>query len=75
VEALLLSSLGGLIGLGIGQLGSWGIRAAFPQMEAYPPNWAIFASMLVAIVTGALFSLLPARTAARLDPVMALSRH
>ena len=75
VEALLLSCLGGVIGLAVGQLGSWGIRAAFPQMEAYPPNWAIFASLFVAIVTGALFSLLPARKAARLDPVTSLSRH
>jgi len=75
IEALLLSCLGGVIGLVAGQLGSWGIRAAFPQMQAYPPTWAIYASMLVAIVTGALFSLLPARKAAQLDPVMALSRH
>jgi len=75
VEALLLSILGGAVGLVVGEVGSWGIRAAFPQIEAYPPNWAIFASLLVAIVTGALFSLLPARKAARLDPVMALSRH
>lgn len=75
IEALLLSSLGGLIGLVIGQLGSWGIRLAFPQIAAYPPDWAVFASLLVAIVTGALFSLLPARKAAKLDPVLALSRR
>ncbi|MBI1423396.1 MAG: FtsX-like permease family protein [Gammaproteobacteria bacterium] len=75
VEALLLSLLGGVVGLVIGELGAWGIRAAFPQMQAYPPDWAIFASMIVAIVTGAVFSLLPARKAARLDPVLALSRR
>ena len=75
IEALLLSTLGGIIGLAVGQLGAWALRVALPQMEAYPPNWAMFASMLVAIVTGALFSLLPARKAARLDPVMALSRR
>jgi putative ABC transport system permease protein len=75
VEALLLSVLGGVIGLIIGQLGAWALRAALPQLEAYPPDWAVFASMLVAVVTGALFSLLPARKAARLDPVLALSRR
>lgn len=75
VEALLLSVFGGVIGLAIGQLGSWGIRAAFPQLLAYPPGWAVLASLLVAIVTGALFSLLPARKAARLDPVLALARR
>lgn len=75
IEALLLSSLGGMIGLGVGQLGSWGIRAALPQLEAYPPDWAMVASLLVAIFTGILFSLLPAHKASRLDPVLALSKR
>lgn len=75
VEALLLSAFGGTIGLIIGQLGSWGIRAALPDLEAYPPDWATITSFMVAIITGALFSLLPARKASRLDPVLALSRR
>jgi putative ABC transport system permease protein len=75
VEALLLSVIGGLIGLGVGHLGSWAIRIAFPQLQAYPPDWAMIASVLVAIATGTLFSLLPARQAARLDPVLALARR
>jgi putative ABC transport system permease protein len=75
IEALLLSSIGGVIGLAIGQLGSWGIRLAFPILQAYPPNWAMITSVLVAISTGVVFSLLPARQAARLDPVLALSKH
>ena len=74
-EALLLSAIGGLIGLAIGQLGSWGIREALPDLEAYPPVWAGITSFMVAVTTGAVFSLLPARTASKLDPVMALSRH
>ena len=75
IEALLLSIVGGLLGLGIGQLGSWGLRAAIPDLQAYPPNWAMFASVMVAVVTGVLFSLLPASKASKLDPVTALSRH
>lgn len=75
MEALLLSLLGGAIGLGIGQLGSWAIRVAFPALQAYPPMWATLASLAVAIITGTLFSLLPARKAAKLDPVLALSRR
>jgi putative ABC transport system permease protein len=74
-EALLLSAMGGIIGLLIGQAGSWGIREALPDLEAYPPMWATLASFLVAIITGAVFSLLPARRAAKLDAVMALSRR
>jgi putative ABC transport system permease protein len=51
------------------------IRHAFLDLPAYAPNWAVATALLVALVTGALFSLMPARRAARLDPVMALSRR
>lgn len=75
IEAILLSSLGALAGLIIGHIGSWAIRYAFPVLPAYPPTWATLASMIVALVTGVLFSLLPARKAAQLDPVVALATH
>jgi putative ABC transport system permease protein len=72
-EALLLSALGATLGLIIGQLGSLVIRHVFPIFPAYAPLWAIATAMLVALVTGLLFSILPARRAARLDPVLALA--
>lgn len=75
IEAILLSSLGAALGLVIGHLGSWAIRYAFPILPAYPPTWATFTSILVALTTGVLFSLLPAKKAAQLDPVIALSSH
>ena len=75
IEAILLSSLGALIGLILGQLGCWGIRSAFPDLPAYPPAWATLASILIALITGVLFSLLPAKKAAQLDPVVALSNR
>lgn len=74
-EALLLSALGAGFGLAAGELGSLLIRHAFPVLPAYAPLWSVSASLLVALATGVLFSLLPARRAARLDPVLALSRH
>lgn len=73
IEAVLLSSLGVVIGLIIGHIGSWVIRYAFPVLPAYPPTWATFASIFVALATGILFSLLPAKKAAKLDPVVALA--
>lgn len=75
IEAILLSSLGTLIGLILGQLGCWGIRSAFPALPAYPPTWATLAAIVVALVTSILFSLLPAKQAAKLDAVEALSRR
>ncbi len=75
IEAVLLSSLGALTGLIIGHIGSWVIRYAFPVLPAYPPAWATLASIFVALITGILFSLLPAKKAAQLDPVVALASH
>ncbi len=75
IEAILLSSLGALAGLLIGHAGSWAIRYAFPVLPAYPPTWATLASIIVALVTGVLFSLLPAKKAAHMDPVVALASH
>lgn len=75
VEAILLSLLGAAIGMIIGHTGSWAIRYAFPILPAYPPLWASVTSLMVALITGILFSLLPAKKAAQLDPVAALSRR
>ncbi len=72
-EAFLLSLLGALAGFLLGQLGSWSIRYAFPELPAYAPAWAIVVALAVAVITGLLFSLMPARRAAGLDPVLALS--
>ena len=74
-EALLLSLLGAVCGFIIGGLGSWAISSAIDDLHAYPPLWALIASLGVALVTGLTFSLIPARKAARLDAVVALQGH
>lgn len=74
-EAVMLSALGATLGLALGQLGSLLIRKAFPILPAYAPGWALVTAVSVALITGLLFSLLPARQAARLDPVQALLKH
>jgi putative ABC transport system permease protein len=61
-EALLLSAIGGALGLALGFAGAWGIAQFYPQLKT-------------TLVTGFVFSLLPARRAARLDPIRALSGH
>ncbi|UCE90574.1 MAG: ABC transporter permease [Pseudomonadota bacterium] len=74
-EAILLSSAGALAGMALGQLGSWLVRHFYPEVPAYAPGWAVLAALGIAIITGGVFSILPARRAARLDPVQALSRR
>jgi len=75
MEAAVLSLIGAIIGLVIGETGSWFIGYLYPALPVGPPVWAIVAAVSVAIITGLLFGTLPARHAARLDPVQALSRR
>jgi len=74
MEAAALSLIGACIGLIIGEAGSWFIGYLYPALPVGPPVWAVIAAVSVAILTGLLFGTLPARRAARLDPVVALSR-
>lgn len=74
-EAILLSILGAVCGLLLGNLVNFLIRNAFPDFPVFAPLWASIAAISVALFTGVIFSLLPARRAARLDPVLALSGH
>ncbi|WP_265944571.1 ABC transporter permease [Dechloromonas sp. A34] len=74
-EAAMLSTVGAIVGYLLGQLGAFGLRQAFPVFPAYPPDWAVIAGLSTALVTGLLFGVMPARRAARLDPVQALMKH
>lgn len=74
-EAAMLSALGALLGYLLGQLGAFALRQFFPVFPAYPPDWAVIAGLGTALTTGLLFGVMPARRAARLDPVQALMKH
>jgi putative ABC transport system permease protein len=75
VEAALLSTVGGLVGLAIAFAGTGAVRGLFPGFPVEPPAWAIVAALLVSVSVGLLFGAAPARRAARLDPVVALARR
>lgn len=75
VEAAMLSTFGALAGYLLGQIGAAIIRQTFPVFPAYPPDWAVIAGLGTALSTGLLFGVMPARRAARLDPVQALMKH
>ncbi len=75
VEALLLSAAGGLLGYGIGHAGAALIRYLYPAYPAFAPDWAVLAGLGTSVVTGLVFGVLPARRAARMDPVLALGKR
>lgn len=74
-EAAMLSLAGAVVGYGLGQAGSAIIRQLYPAFPAWPPAWAVIAGLATALVTGLLFGVMPARRAARMDPVQALSKR
>ncbi len=73
VEAVLLSAGGGVVGLLIGYAGAGTLSHLFPDLPAAPPAWAVAAAIGVSVGAGVIFGVLPARRAARLDPVTALA--
>jgi len=72
-EAVYLSFLGALLGLILGNVGSTLMTLVFPFLDFTAPTWAMAAAVGIAVASGLLFSILPARRAARLDPVLALA--
>lgn len=74
-EALLLSLIGACLGLAVGGGGVWLIGLVFPNFPLAIPLWSLLAAVGVAMITGLVFGVLPAMRAARLDPVISLSRR
>jgi putative ABC transport system permease protein len=74
-EAAMLSLAGALLGVILGRSALAILQAVYPDFPFHLPGWALFAALLVAVVTGLVFGVMPARKAARLDPVEALGKR
>ncbi len=71
-EAVVLTGVGGLLGMLLGWLISVGTGFAFPSLPTSVPLWAAGLGVAVSVGVGLFFGIWPASKAARLDPVAAL---
>ena len=72
-EAVLLSMLGGLLGLALGMGAAQALRLYVPALPVHTPPEYVVLAMGVSLLVGIMSGLLPARRAAALDPVEALA--
>jgi putative ABC transport system permease protein len=74
-EAVILAGLGAFAGTALGYIAIGVMNGLYPNLDFSPPVWALAGSFLVALGCGLVFGILPARRAARLDPIAALAGH
>ena len=72
IEAIVLSTIGGLLGV----LAGWGLAALVSTATPLPAKitlWSVVLAMVLGAGAGTIFGVYPARRAARLDPIVALN--
>jgi putative ABC transport system permease protein len=74
-ESAVLSLIGSFLGVLLALVGTWASLRFYPNFPVTIPWWVLTAATGVGMLTGLLFGVLPARRAAGLEPVEALSRR
>ncbi len=75
MEALLLSLVGAAFGVLLAYAAIMVFNTLVPGFPVAAPSWAVLAAVSIAVVTGLVFGVMPARRASGLDPVLALARR
>jgi len=70
-EAILVSGLGGIVGIGLGVAIAYGSATIF-QFPFLISIWAVLAGFGLSMIVGLVAGVIPARSAAKLDPIQAL---
>ncbi len=71
IESIVLSGLGGVIGVGIGVAGSW-LLGEYSSLTVSIAWDMVFISFIFSLLIGVIFGMMPANKAARLHPIHAL---
>jgi putative ABC transport system permease protein len=74
LEAIVLSSMGGIIGILAGGLIAFTVRALVPSIPAFVSIFWVLAGFIISVSVGLFFGYYPANRAANLDPITCL-RH
>jgi putative ABC transport system permease protein len=72
VEAVTLSTIGGVVGVVLGLLVSATVKATLPALPTAIPLWSPLVGLLVSTGVGVFFGAYPAVKASRLDPIQSL---
>jgi putative ABC transport system permease protein len=71
LESIVLTAVGGIIGILLGSGISWIIHAA-SKLPTYVSVWSVILGLVFSSIVGLFFGLYPAMRASRLDPVDSL---